>query len=87
MISRAVDRSTDSDDDQAHLRQIMLDAGENISKYQLWLNTWATEQVKWSDTNRVTPTMDNQVLPPILVRNLKQKLSELHSLDAGTDGL
>lgn len=58
VISRAVDRSTDSDDDRARLWQIMLDA-------------WATEQAKWLDTNRDTPTIANQVLPPSLKRNLK----------------
>ncbi|KAI5993800.1 hypothetical protein F5J12DRAFT_422256 [Pisolithus orientalis] len=48
--------STDSGDDQAHLRRIMFDAGEGTSKHQLWLATRAAEQAKWS---RDTPAVDD----------------------------
>ncbi|KAI5987367.1 hypothetical protein EDD15DRAFT_2199579 [Pisolithus albus] len=57
VISMAVDRSTDSGDDQVHLRRIMLDAGVNTSKYQLWFDARATEQAKWSDMDMSAPAI------------------------------
>ncbi|KAI5988158.1 hypothetical protein EDD15DRAFT_1387057 [Pisolithus albus] len=65
VISMTIDHPTDLGDEQVHLWRIMLDAAANTSKYQLWLDAQAA----------------NQVLPPTLQRNLKQKLAEL--LDAG----
>ncbi|KAI6003165.1 hypothetical protein F5J12DRAFT_162893 [Pisolithus orientalis] len=38
------------DDDLAHLRRIMLDAGAGVSKHALWLVAQAAEQNKWSST-------------------------------------
>ncbi|KAI6147945.1 hypothetical protein BKA82DRAFT_239052 [Pisolithus tinctorius] len=38
------------DDDLAHLRRIMLDAGAGISKHRSWLDARAAEQNKWSST-------------------------------------
>ncbi|KAI6144483.1 hypothetical protein BKA82DRAFT_1004831 [Pisolithus tinctorius] len=54
--------STNVDDDQAHLRRIMLDAGAGTSKHQLLLASRATEQIRWSATtmSRGTPTLDTQ---------------------------
>lgn len=48
------------DDDQAHLRRIMLDAGVDTSKHQLLFATRTAEHIKWSgasismDTTRYT---------------------------------
>lgn len=38
------------DDDLAHIRRIMLDAGAGISKHRSWLDARAAEQNKWSST-------------------------------------
>ncbi|KAI6094061.1 hypothetical protein EDD16DRAFT_976308 [Pisolithus croceorrhizus] len=56
--------STDPSDDQAHLQRVMYDAGADISKYELWLVARAREQVRWSGTNRGTPTLNDQGTTP-----------------------
>ncbi|KAI6022800.1 hypothetical protein PISMIDRAFT_687264 [Pisolithus microcarpus 441] len=44
------------DDDVAHLRRIMLDAGAGLSKHHLWLAARAAEQDQWSS---VTSSRNN----------------------------
>ncbi|KIK16652.1 hypothetical protein PISMIDRAFT_686130 [Pisolithus microcarpus 441] len=51
---------TDLEDNQAHLRRIMFDAGSGTSKHHLLLAARAAEQAKWSDTTRHTSTIDTQ---------------------------
>ncbi|KAI5998282.1 hypothetical protein EDD15DRAFT_314347 [Pisolithus albus] len=51
--------STVRGDDQVHLQRIMLDAGANTSKHQLWLAR-ARERAKWPGINRGSPTIANQ---------------------------
>ncbi|KAI5984773.1 hypothetical protein EDC04DRAFT_2615580, partial [Pisolithus marmoratus] len=49
----------DPEDDQAHWRRIMHDAGAGTSKYQLLLAARAAEQAKWSGVNRSTAVIEN----------------------------
>ncbi|KAI5986975.1 hypothetical protein F5J12DRAFT_574420 [Pisolithus orientalis] len=50
----------DSDDNQTHLRRVMLDAGVGTSKHRLWLAAQAAEQAKWSGATRDIVALDNE---------------------------
>ncbi|KAI6106619.1 hypothetical protein EDD16DRAFT_165917 [Pisolithus croceorrhizus] len=50
----------DRGDDMTHLQRIILDAGADVSRHELWLSARAAEQARWRRVLRGDPIVDNQ---------------------------